>query len=94
MQATHDRGEAARGARGRRHAEQVKQGGGADGILTAHCSFYLRVLRVFVVRFQRGAGLCQFPENAHDDLQSERSSVLRGADPLHVLVLIDLVMIW
>jgi hypothetical protein len=61
MQATHDCSEAARCARGGRHAKQVKQRGGADGILTAHGSFYLRVPRVFVVRFQLGAGLCELP---------------------------------
>ena len=48
MQATHHGGEAARCTRGRRHAKQVKQRGGADGILTAHGSFYLRLPRVFV----------------------------------------------
>jgi hypothetical protein len=93
MQVTHHGGEAARCARGRLHAKQIEQRSSAYGILTAHGSFHLRVPRVFVVRFQRGAGLCKFPKKAHDDLQSERSSVLRGADPLHLLVTIGLIQI-
>jgi hypothetical protein len=38
MQAAHDGGEAARGARGRRRAKQIEQGGRTDGILAAHLS--------------------------------------------------------
>jgi hypothetical protein len=62
VQATHHGGEAARCARGRRHTKQIEQRGAADGILVAHGGFHLFTPRVFVMRFQLGAGFSQLPE--------------------------------
>jgi hypothetical protein len=65
VQGTHHGSEAARGRRGRGQPEQIEERRGANGFFAAHGSFYLFKERVFVMRLQLGAGLCQFSKKRH-----------------------------